>query len=192
MLYPRTLIIVVVALTMLLGVNAGLAGNFKDNPGYIDLEWIDIPSDAEEIRDIDLSTMLLSVAADARDKGYDEIAEALGMIESIRVKSFSLTDDDTKKTEKSVAKIAAKLKDRDWNRLIYVKDKDESVTVSTKNGKDGSMVGMMLVVYEPENEVTFANIVGDLDIATLLRLVSLMDSEEFEDIVVDLDLDDLN
>ncbi len=189
MLYTRTTILVVTALAMLLCTSNGVAKNFRDNPGYIDLEWIEIPSSADEVRDIDLSTMLVSVAADAQDKGYGEIAEALAMIKSIRVKSFSLTADDSKKIEKSVANIAAQLKDDDWNRLIYVKDKEESVTVSTKNGKDGTMVGLMLVVYEPENEVTFANIVGNLDIATLFHLVGLMDSDEFEDIMVDLELE---
>lgn len=189
MLFPRTMMVLVTALTLLLGANAGFAGDFKDNPGYMDLEWIDIPSGADEVRDIDLSTMLLSVAADAQNKGYDEIAEALGLIESIRVKSFSLTENDTRKTEKIVEKIVKKLEDGDWNRLIYVKDKGEMVTVSTKDSKDGTMAGIMLVAFEPDNEVTFANIVGDLNLTTLFRLISLMDSEEFEDIVGDLDID---
>jgi hypothetical protein len=49
-----------------------------------------------------------------------------------------------------------------------MKDGEETVTVSTLHrGED--MVGLMLLTYEPGDSATFVNVVGDLDLTTLLR-----------------------
>ena len=47
--------------TLILGLAAGSAAALKleDAPGYVDLEWIEIPDTADEIQDIDLSPVLL-------------------------------------------------------------------------------------------------------------------------------------
>ena len=58
-------------------------------PGYVDLEWIRIPDDADEIKDIDLSPMLMSFAQDAKENGDDALVQALAMVRSLRVKAFS-------------------------------------------------------------------------------------------------------
>ena len=58
---------------VLLGL-AGIAGAApKDEPGYIDLSWIEIPAHAEEIQDIDLSAMLTEVAARAKEDGDEYV-----------------------------------------------------------------------------------------------------------------------
>ena len=88
------------ALLLLLALPA-LAGDLEKEPGYIDLEWIDIPDDAEEIQDIDLGPALLSAAADAEKSGDEELAKAFSMIRSIRVVSFSM-DEELKAVDEAV------------------------------------------------------------------------------------------
>ena len=78
------------------------------------------------------------------------------------------------------------MKKDDWKRLIYMKDGDETVSVNTKyDGED--LVGLMIVVYEPEDSVAFVNVVGDLDLGTLLRLAKEMDGDSIEDMLEELD-----
>ena len=60
---PRT--IVVLALLAAFAAGAAQAADLEQEPGYVDLEWVAIPDDAEEIQDIDLTPMLLSMAKDS-------------------------------------------------------------------------------------------------------------------------------
>lgn len=162
------------------------AGSVKDLPGYIDLSWIEIPADAEEIQDIDLGSVLLGVAADAEEAGDNELAQALAMVKSIRVKAFSTENIDPDKIDQMVKKVQSELKKNDWERLVYMKDNDETLTVSTKY-KDGNMVGLMVVAAEVGDEVAFVNVVGDLDLATLMRLGLNFDDLDLDELLKEMD-----
>ena len=171
--------------SLLLTVQA-TAGGLKDMPGYIDLSWIEIPLDAEEIQDIDLGPVLLGVAADAEKAGDSDLALALAMIKSIRVKAFSTENIAPAKINQMIEKVATQLKKNDWERLVYVKDNDEMLTVSTKY-QDGDMVGLMVVAFEEGDEVAFVNVVGDLDLATLMRLGLGFDDLDLDELIENLE-----
>lgn len=172
---------------LLLFALPSVAGDLEKEPGYIDLEWIKIPGDADEIQDIDLGPALISAAADAEKRGDAELYKAFSMIRSIRVKSFSM-DEPSKDVDKAVDKIADMLKEKDWKRLIYVKDDEEVVTVSTKS-VDDEMVGLMVVAYEPGEEASFVNVVGDLDLAYLLGMAGKLHGENLEEFLEELDVE---
>jgi hypothetical protein len=180
----------VIMITLLLAMFAfggsALAGKLEKEPGYFDLEWIEIPDDADEVQDIDLSTILRSVAKDAERSGDDELMEILQMVRSIRVKGFSPTDGHDGAVEDAVDRITKELKRKDWKRLVYVKSKDEVFSVSTKYDGD-DLVGMVMVAYEPGEEVIFANVVGDLDLATLMKLVTSMDEDSLEELAEEME-----
>ena len=181
---PRVLLAVLL-LSLVIGSQA-VAGDVKNEPGYVDLEWIQIPASADEVQDIDLSEIIKSVAADAKDSGDEPLAQVLEMARSIRVKGFTLGKDGADDVAKAVDRITKDLKKNDWKRLIYVKDDEETVTVSTRY-EDGKMVGIMLVTYEPGDSVAFVNVVGDLDIATMLKLAKEFDGESLDSMLEDLE-----
>ncbi len=174
-----------VVLTATLVFSQALAEDLRGTPGYMDLEWIQIPDDAEEIQDIDLGVVLLGIAADAEENQDEALLQALSMIKSIRVKSWSMDGGD-EIARRAVTKITEQLEDDDWKRLIYVKDDEETVTVSTRH-QGQEMVGLMLVTYEPGDAVTFVNVVGDLDLGTLFKLVKDFDEDSIEDLIEELD-----
>jgi len=163
-----------------------LAGNVEKEVGYIDLEWIDIPEDASEIQDIDLGPILVDIAKDAKSNGDDALVQALAMVRSIRVKSFSVDEGGDEAAGAAVEKITAKMKENNWKRLIYMKDGDETVSVNTMyDGED--LVGLMIVTYEPGDSVAFINVVGDLDLGTLLSLAKKVDHDSIEDMLEGLE-----
>ncbi|MCP4574242.1 MAG: DUF4252 domain-containing protein [bacterium] len=181
---PRT--IVALALVTVLAAGAAFATDLEDEPGYVDLEWITIPDDADEIQDIDLTPMLLAAAKDVEDEDTDAaLMEALTMVRSIRVRAWSMDDEDAR-TSDAVERITTRLKKESWKRLIYVKSDDETVVVNAKYD-DGDMVGLVLVVHEPGDSVAFVNVVGDLDLANLFKLATMIDSEELDDLMVNHD-----
>lgn len=174
----------VAALLLSLAATAASALMLEDAPGYVDLEWIEIPDSADEIQDIDLSPVLLDMAKDAEQAGDPALAQALSMVHSIRVKSWSLDVEGDGDADAAVERVTARLKKDGWKRLIYVKDDDETIAVSTFYDGD-NMAGLMLVAYEPGENVAFVNVVGDLDLGTLFRLASEIDSDNLEDLLED-------
>jgi hypothetical protein len=126
------------------------------------------------------------VAKDAREGGDDELAQILSMVRSIRVKGFGLDGRDNPEVEMAVEKVTKEMKKKDWKRLIYLKDDEEILSVNTRyDGED--LVGLMVMAYEPGEEVMFANIVGDLDLGTIMGLVRGMDGDGLEDLLDGLD-----
>ena len=123
--------------------------------------------------------MLSEVAADAREEGDTDLADVLAMVRSVRVRAFSMADEDPTVTA-VVERANERLKEADWNRLIYVKDGDESVTVSSMH-EEGQMVGIVVVAYEPGDGAFFVNVVGDLDLATLLGLAGEFDFDDLDE-----------
>lgn len=185
MKYPR-IIMITLLLSLLLCSGAALADKLEKEPGYYDLDWVEIPDGADEVQDIDLSAVLRSVAKDAQKNGDDNLAEILKMVRSIRVKGFSLDGSDESQVDRDVDRIVKDLKKKDWKRLVYMKNKEEMLSISTKHdGED--LVGLMVVAYEPGYEALFANVVGDLDLPTLLALVGGMDSEGIGELLEELE-----
>lgn len=174
----RLNLILLLALTLaaLLSLPA-LAEDVTKLPGYVDLDWIAIPDGAAEIQDIVLDPVLAGLAAggSADDPALNQ---ALAMVKSVRVKSFTLAEgQDESAVAADVKKLQARLEKDHWQRLIYVKEGEETVTVSTLH-RGGDMVGLMLLTYEPGDSATFINVAGDLDLTTLLRLATQIHGEE--------------
>jgi len=181
----RIKLLAAVLLTLFVtGIASAATG--ADEPGYIDLEWIEIPDGADEVQDIDLSHILLGIAADAENSGDEELAQALSMVRSIRVKGFSVDKYNRDDVDGYIDRIERTLKNEDWKRLIYVRDDEESVTVSTKYVGD-KLVGLTIVTFEPGDSVAFINVAGDLDLATLFKLAGGFDSDSIEDMLDELE-----
>lgn len=185
-LFPAlSLVLALVALAPL--ARTAAAADPRSLPGFVDLDWVQIPAGATEIQDVTLDPVLAGLAA--RDDGAsgEALNKALAMVKSVRLKSFSL---DGGKDEGAVMADVKKLQERlekdRWQRLVYVKDGDETLTISTLY-KDGLMVGLLLLSYEPGDSATFVNVCGDLDLATLMQLAGQMHGEQLEGFIKGLD-----
>lgn len=157
------------------------------HPGYIDLEMIEIPESAGEITDISLGPALLRMFKSFSDD--ERSSEKMNGLLSIRVKSFELNSEISKKIELIINDIQKKLENEKWEQLVRVKDRDERTIISMKYEKNRP-VGLLIISYKPYDEVTFANIVGHIDIGEISRmglgfsnstLDSLKDFDDFDD-----------
>ncbi len=174
-----SLIVILIAVLTVMSATA-LAAKSSDQPGYVDLEFIQIPDDADEIQDIDLGPVLKDVVREAKNNDDLEIAELLTMVHRLRMRAFSLDENSEGMAKAAVDKIADILKKDDWDNLMKFKDSDELTTISTKYHND-NMVGLMVVVYSPEDEVMFINVVGDLELGKLMKLAGDLDTDELEE-----------
>ncbi len=97
-------------------------------------------------------------------------------------------DDKSDAVDEAVAKITSMIKEKGWKRLIYIKDDEEIVTVSTKS-VDDEMVGLVVVAYEPGEEASFVNVVGDLDLAYLLGMAGKLHGESLDHFLEELEIE---
>jgi hypothetical protein len=165
-----------------------LAVDIAKLPGYVDLDWIAIPDGATEVQDIVLDPVLAGLAAGGSDVD-PALNQALAMVKSVRVKSFSLAGVDESSVAADVRKLQDRLAKGTWERLVYMKDGDETVTVSTLTHA-GKMAGLMVLTYEPGDSATFINVVGDLDLTTLLRLATQLHGEQLHGMLSGMGADD--
>jgi hypothetical protein len=152
----------------------------------VNLERIEIPDDAEEIRDIDVGPDLLQAAFGLEGKDGSRLTQALAKIQMVQVRSFSLDRKSTGKIRSQLEELEERLDADDWRRLVRIKDRDEYVTVRVKRAEEG-IAGLLVIAFAPEDEVTVANLVGELDLALLADLMTGMGGVDFEEVMEELD-----
>lgn len=145
----------------------------KNPPGFVDLSWIEIPAEAVEVQEIDLSTLLAEMATSAQEEGDEELKRLLSMVNTLQIKGFSLPGDD-KATRKAVDRMEKILADDGWTRIVHVKDGEETTNISVRHHED-RVVGLTVVTYEPGGDVAFINVTGKLDLGALLSLAKNLD-----------------
>lgn len=151
--------------------------NLEKHPGYIDFENIRIPSDAISVTDIDLGPALLRLAGMMSDEADEELQKSLSSLLSIRVKSFEIDPDDVGDLNSVVDRIEKKLTSEKWERLVYIRDREERTNISLKVD-DEKIVGFVLVSINDE-EVTFINVVGgNIDLDTIKKMGRDFDFED--------------
>ena len=137
------------------------------HPGYIDLEKIRIPENAESVTDIDLGPALLRLAAWAQEE-YDvdeNLTKSLSGLLSVRVKSFDIGHRETGGMRDLMEKLEKRLQKEKWENLVRVRGEDEIVNISLKMVRN-KIVGFFMMSMDEGDQVAFANIVGgniDLD-----------------------------
>jgi hypothetical protein len=168
----RTFIVATMAVLLLAaGALTDTASAQKGKPGFIDLAWIQIPTDASDVQEIDLTALLGQLAAEATDDGEHQLARLLGMMDSVHVKSYTLKRED-KATLKAVERINEQLTKDDWSRLVYFREESGATTTASIKSHEGRIVGLTVVMYEPQGNVGFVNVTGRLDLGLLLSLIS--------------------
>jgi hypothetical protein len=144
----------------------------RDQPGYIDLDLIEIPGNAGKVTEVDLGPGMLNLAAQMSDNGDEELSEKLSNTFSIQVKSFEIDSLSTEKLRPIVEKIEKKVEEEKWERILRVKEDNEIVNISVKYD-EGKAVGLLVMAFEPGDEATFVNIVGSVDMSTLGHLMGM-------------------
>lgn len=144
--------------------------DIENLPGYISFDNIQIPSNAEDVTDIDIGPGLLNMFAGMAEDNGDEVEDVMKGFVSIRVKSFNIDSSMVGQVRDTMKKIESKLKSEKWEQLVRVKSSDELTNVSIKYDKNKKMQGLLVMSIENDDEVTFVNLVGHLDLAKLGKM----------------------
>lgn len=155
--------------------------SLRSLPGYMDLDWVRIPDGAAEIQDVVLDPVLAGLAAKGVSEDDEAMAKALSMVKSVRVKAFELAEgQDASIVDYDVKQLQERLDKGGWSQLIKSVSDGETVIVSTLYNKAGEMVGLVVMNYEKGKSAAFVNVVGNLDLATLMKLAGEMHGENLK------------
>ncbi len=175
----RTIPIMVLLLT--LAVSASAKNDTSRLPGYVDLSAIEVPDDATEVRLVDLGPDMLADVVKKEASDNDALAQIIARIQAVHVKSFAFPPEQATRVRGYFDKIAKSLEKDGWQRLVYVQGKEELVSVSTQRDDKG-VAGWMVMVLD-DSDATFANLVGDIDLAAIAGLALNSDDGDLEDLV---------
>lgn len=162
----------VAAVLLALILAGGLSAQEQDKelkklPGYVDFGEILPLQKTKETVEVYLREPLLSLIAAAADT---ETARILANLKMIRVKTFSLPERVRRDLPAALAGVRKRLERQHWYLLVSVKDTTDWTHVYMKNS--GKKIAGLVVVdlNRGRHEITFVNLVGNVDLAALSSL----------------------
>lgn len=136
-----------------------LAGS---SPGEVDFGKLAAPGKGGEFVEVQVSSNLLSLAAQFLDKQQPDIARLIRSVQLIHVNVVGISDENRDELNKRVGQIRTELAAKGWERNVNVKQQSgEDVGVYTKTRGGQALAGLAIIVVEPQ-QVVLVNIVGDI------------------------------
>ncbi len=156
---------------------AAKVADMKRHPGFVDgSAFVDLAGEDSSLVEINIGPSLLeAIARGAADD--PEVRSVLSGLVGVNAYIVGLDHDAARegRATKMVKDIAAFLETGGWERLVRVREKDESVNVYIRSA-DKTIEGLVVLVLDrDESEVVFANLVGTIDLAGLGALRGTLD-----------------
>lgn len=157
----------------------------KKHPGYVNLDDIEIPGDAEETVEVYVKGPILKLVAKATEHEDPGLAEILSKLLLIRINTFSIDHGLTDKLKPKISKIEQDLQKQKWEKTVRVKERDNLVNIYVKFDDKDRIVGLVIMAIEDDDEAVFVNIVGEADWEAISKIGRKFDIHELEDLSED-------
>lgn len=139
-------------------------------PGYVDLMEVERWFDRDAKIEVNVQGPLLKLVAEASKYEDPELARMLHKIKAVQVRGYDMHASEFANIEERASQLSNLLKQRGWDTVARVRDREERVEMFVKVNGD-AITGMMVMVMSPdEDETIFVNIVGEIDPEQIGRL----------------------
>jgi len=157
---------------IILGVTLSAPGfaqedDYSKYAGFVDLPQLTGLKNAESSVEIYLKKPLLGLVA-ALNSEDPSLQQLLANLALIRVEQFEMDPAQGPEVQKIITNVAQKLEKQKWDKLVKAVDKGEHVEIFIKT--ENTKIAGLLVMALENNEATFINIVGELDLSLLGKL----------------------
>jgi len=139
-------------------------------PGQVDFGTFAPPGGGGEFVEVNLSSGLISMAAQFVEKQEPEVAQLLKGIQSVHVNVIGLTDANRSELEGRAEKIRKQLDGNGWERVVSVQQQAQNVGVYLKTLNKDTVQGVVVMVMDGNKQAVFVNIVGDIKPEKLAEL----------------------
>lgn len=147
-------------------------------PGYVEFGSFEGLYDEDNFTEVNVEAPLLNLAAKMSKEKDPELAKLLNGIKLVKVYTFGIDRKKESGIEDKIKRIAQKLTNEKWERLVRVKEKAEVVNVYLKPSSDG-FSGLTVLTMDG-NEAVFVNIVGDINLEAISKLGDRFDIPELD------------
>ena len=163
-------------------VRAQQQSDLRDTPGYVDFDevsqWFDAPANIE----VNLRGALLNLIANSAGEAEPEFASLVGNLKAIQVRGFPMTGADQDEVMRRFEDLARRLEAQGWERIVYIRDRGDSVNIYTKSEGE-TIAGLTVMVADPsDQETVFVNIVGSIRPEDLSKIGRGLDIEPLKDV----------
>ncbi len=157
--------------------------SYMAEPGYVDFENLSsLFNEDDLITEILIEEKLLRMVAKFTDGEEEpELSNLLGGLKLIKVNTFEVNPKNAKQILENIKSIDKDLRRKKWDRIVKTKSRGEATNVYVKTVGEDDFVGLTVVTMD-EDETTFVNIVGSINLETINKLGDKFDIPGLEDI----------
>lgn len=163
----RKIYILIISI-LLPGILISQEKDYTKLPGFVELKDIEKFKDSEETVEVFITKPLLTLVAAATSENDPELSRLLKNLALIKVDNFKIKKERTDDVQEIIKKISKNLLEKNWSRIVRVREDEERVEIFIKNG--GEQVAGLLIMSLENEEATFVNIVGNIDMESLGKL----------------------
>ena len=157
------------AVALLCGSGLNAQSDVESNPGYFDFsDFMTLNSKGAKV-EVNLNKPLLKLATTLVRNESPEAADLTRGLQMVRVRVYSVTDENREGFAQSVRDITEKLNGDQWDQLVRVNDGDSNVGIFARMPSDEAIFGLVISVAE-KDEAVFINIVGDIELDSIADL----------------------
>ena len=151
--------------------NAQDDAQYKNEPGYVDFSSLISFHKGDDVTEVFLDSQLLKMMSKMSGKDEPEMKNLLTGLKLVRVYSFEVPQESRTNLKDRIGDVDKKLIDKNWIRIIKVKEKEEYTNVYIKSANNGdNVVGLAVISLDDGGEASFVNIVGQINMDNLGRL----------------------
>jgi hypothetical protein len=145
------------------------------HPGFFDLDALDLLHEDDLEVEVNLTGPMMGLIASATQNEDPEFSAVVRGLERIRVRIGTPGAGESNLAQ-GLTQAAQELEAAGWSPMVRVRDGGDRVYVYARE-VDERVQGMTVLVLDGD-ELALVNIVGELDLAALGRLISNMDGLE--------------
>ncbi|HEX9935455.1 MAG TPA: DUF4252 domain-containing protein [bacterium] len=156
----------------------GQVDELRGEPGYVDLEWVTIPSDADRVTDVTLGPRIIGMVKQAedrllarRERQENQRRDLEQKLVSLQVKSFGVDSQLALKIRPMMERLERNLSRENWTPVIRVKVNQQITNVSVKYGDGRRVMGVFVMRLDPGREASFVNLIGEVELDQMRTMV---------------------
>ena len=148
--------------------------DYSTEPGYIDFGNLEEFENDNRVVDVFLEGNLLKLVGKFTEDEDPELAKLIQGLKLIKAKVLELTSKNEDALNERVKKIESELENKNWDRLVRIRDRHENVNVYLKSPDLDNIEGLVVTVINGD-EAAFVNIVGKINLETIGKLSKKFD-----------------
>lgn len=160
--------------------------NIQKDPGYIDFGDMSGLESDEMVTEVLIEENLLKLVSKFTGEDEPELSKLLAGLKMVKVNAFGITEKNESKIRSKMSILETSLDNKNWDRIVRVKDQGELTNVYVKYDGNQEIIGLLVMAFDSSGEAVFVNIVGNINLETIGKLGSKFGIPTLEEITEDM------